>query len=292
MADNLAPVVTAEEAAAAAAFDAQIGGDESQPEPTPERDYEAEARADGWVSQEEWVAQGKDPDKHRDAQAFVELSDNDPAVLRKKYTETKRDYERTVAQLTQATKATIERQKQEAEARYQQELYALKAERDQLLQQYRGDPRAAAQIADNYEQAKANVALPPPRETLEWIASRPAFNADKAFQAAAIATMDVIEQQDMPGRSSAEQYAELDRRLAARWPEHYQQAIPANVQPANGAPPAGSRQMGGVPVAKAAARKSWDSLPADAKKMHAMMVDDLGKDAPSKEQWAKDFYNE
>lgn len=35
------------------------------------RDYEAEARKEGWVSQEEWVDQGKDPDQWRPADEFV-----------------------------------------------------------------------------------------------------------------------------------------------------------------------------------------------------------------------------
>lgn len=36
-----------------------------------ERDYESEARKEGWVSQDEWVDQGKDPDAWRPADEFV-----------------------------------------------------------------------------------------------------------------------------------------------------------------------------------------------------------------------------
>ena len=94
MADTLAPTVTDEERAAAAAFDAVIGDEAPAPVRAPkvepvqetteaapvadERDYEAEARAMGWKPADEWSG---DPTKHRDAKTFVELGFSEEEIV-------------------------------------------------------------------------------------------------------------------------------------------------------------------------------------------------------------------
>ena len=140
MADTLAPTVTDEERAAAAAFDALIGDDAPAPvrapkaEPAPEpvdpapvaqeRDYEAEARAMGWKPAEEFTG---DPANHRDAKTFVELADNDPASLRKKYTEAQKQNEEFQRKIVAATNAEIARTKREIEAKHTAQLQELQA---------------------------------------------------------------------------------------------------------------------------------------------------------------------
>lgn len=311
--DELAPKVSEEEAAAAAFFDAQIGEEEgpttvppaeeassgagerpddasiAQPaDPAQERNYEAEARAMGWKPKEEWSG---DPDKHRDAQTFVELADNDPAILRKRYTDLQKEHERTLEGLTRATSAQIARDKLAAEARAREQVAAIEARRDQLYTQHAGDPAAIQQITRDAERAKEEVPQPAPEESYAWVARNPQYNTDPEFNAMAFAAMDVIQNRDMAGKPLSEQFAELDKRLARRFPEYY----PADKLPSSapttdpGAPPANSRSIEGVRVAPSKVRESFDSLPADAKAMFARLKED-GIEV-KKEDFAKDYYD-
>lgn len=307
MSDDLAPAVTAEEAEAAAHFDAIIGAEtpqetpaqekppaESAPAETPaeppqERDYEAEARSMGWKPKEEWSG---DPDKHRDAQTFVELADSDPAVLRKRYTDLKAQNEDFQKRITATTKAEIERVRAESERQHQDEINRLKSERDGLISQYRNDPQAIRQINDNYEQAAASIPKPLAPEAAQWIADRPQFKTDQVFKATAMATLDQIQFKDMPKASLGEVFQELDRRLQGRFPEVYVTAVQANevpaapAIPANGAPPAGSRTIDGARGVPRNAN-SYASLPPEAKAMWQRLKDE--GIAPKQEDFAKDY---
>lgn len=318
MSDHLEPVVSAEEAAAAAAFDQEIDGDSrnepeqreekfvkaSEPEidaeAAPERDYEAEALAMGWKPVDDWNG---DPEKHRDAKTFVELADNDPAVLRKKYTEEVRKNEDFQKRVTAATKAEIDRAKREAESRYQQEVASLKKEKAELLREYAGDPDAIEQIDEHIETKKSQIVNPEAivaatTVRTQWAASRPQYETDPVFTAAAKYEMErIIAEEtdaDVAGKPflaiQQARFAKMDERLAAtgRFNDIYgEKKTDPNPIPENGAPPANSRSIDGRSTAT---RKSgWDSLPADAKSMYAMLKEE--GIAPSKEDYAKDFHN-
>lgn len=303
--DELAPSVSPEEAAAAAAFDAEIDSEIRQPAPRePEakapgepqakqqepsgenapRDFEAEAREMGWTSKEEWEAAGKDPSRHRDAQTFVELSDNDPAILRKRYAELKAQNEEFQRKTTAATKAQVERVKRDSEAQYKQEMDRLRQERDKLIRENAGNYEAIQQVNESYERATENVAKPLPDETAQWLASNPHFYTDPVFQAAA---MSITERNaNLP---IAEQLALVDKTLAARFPEHYG-TQPAPQPKTNGAPPANSRSIEGARIAPRQ-KSGFDEMPAEARAMYQTLKDDLGKDAPTKEAFAKDYHD-
>jgi hypothetical protein len=299
MADTLAPHVTAEEAAAAAAFDAQIDGNEpAEPEkrerapaaepktaePADERDYEAEARAMGWKSADEFDG---DPSKHRDAKTFVELADNDPAVLRQKYTEEVKKNEEFQRKTAAATKAEVERVRRESEARHKQELADLKAERDELIERYAGNPNAIRQINENYEVKAQSVAPPMANEIAGWFASHPEFETDPVFKAAVVAKGE-----ELKGKPYDEQVKALDTYMAKRFPEYYASGAPATPAPAaatNGAPPANARTIDGARTIQARDAKGFEGLPAEAKKMYAMLKEQGV--APSKDVFAKDYHD-
>jgi len=301
MSDTLAPDVSAEELAAMAELDAAIdGGRIEEPaatpepeakepapatEPEPERDYEAEAKADGWTTLEEWVAAGKDPEKHRDAKTFVELADNDPAVLRRKITEERKRNEDFQRRVTAATRAQVERVRQESEKQHRDQIRALEAERDALIDQYAGNPDAIRQINQKFETERQNIPQPVAPEIAEWFAGHPEFDTDPVFNAAVVAMGDKLK-----GKPYAEQVKELDAEMARRFPEYYGTAEPkSDPKPANGAPPANSRSIDGARTIQTRDVKSFDTLPAEAKAMFKTLEADGIK--IKKEDFAKDFYN-
>lgn len=307
MADTLAPTVTDEERAAAAAFDALIGEDAPPParapkaEPVQEqaadapatdnRDYEAEARAMGWKPADEWSG---DPSKHRDARTFVELADNDPAVLRQKVTAEVKKNEEFQRKIVAATNAEIERTKREIEAKHQREISELQAERDRLLEQYAGNPQAIRTIVDNHAQAVANVQTEAQvmaevaKVQAEWPRMTLA-KTDSEFGAAAFAICEELKSKNVP---LADQLKEVDRRLSKRWPEYYTDTPAPTPAPAvvdTGAPPANSRSIEGARMVQPKADKGFDSLPAEAKNIYRMLQNDGVK--RSKEDFAKDYHN-
>lgn len=321
-ADTLAPHVSAEEAAAAAAFDAEIDGAsqetvrerpaekaEPKPEPVaeateeaPERDYEAEAREMGWKPVDDWNG---DPEKHRDAKTFVELADNDPAVLRKKYDAKVKETEDFKARISAATKAEIARAEASAKARYEADMAALQAERDELFEQYAGDPNAIKQINQNFEKATSQVENPEAviagvTVKTEWEARRPQYQTDPVFNAAAMAEMNKIiaeeTEDDWRGKTALQQqqdrFRKMDERLAAtgRFADIYGNDKPAKADLPKGAPPADSRSMDSSRTSPAKAKSGWDTLPADAKGIWKVLQDDGVK--ITKEQFAKDYHND
>lgn len=312
MADTLAPEVSAEELAAMAELDAAIDGGrpaerepEAEPaapakvEPEAERDYEAEAKADGWTTLEEWVAAGKDPEKHRDAKTFVELSDNDPAVLRRKYDAKVKEVEDFKSRISAATKAEIERTRKAEAERYRNEITALERERDQLIEQYAGDAASIREINNRFEQAKGNITDPDAivaatEARAVWVSKYPQYETSLAFQGAANLMMERIiaeeTEADIVRAGSyaavqANRFALLEKRLA----EEGLISPPSQPKPSNGAPPPNSRSIDGARTIQTRDTRGFDSLPAEAKAMYRTLEADGIK--IKKEDFAKDFYN-
>ena len=315
MADELAPVVTPEEAAAAAELDALIDGapqraprkaePEKAAEPaetapvTQERDYEAEARAMGWKPKEEWTG---DPSKHRDAQTFVELADNDPAVLRRKYDEKVRENEEFQRKITAATAAQVERAKREAEAAVEAERQRLIEERDALIERYAGDPNAIRRINYNFEVAQNQIPDPQVQVAAmevrtEWESKYPQVASDPVFLASASVIMeDLIKTEspeDVNGKTPRQRQERLFERLNERLSTSpaYGQFFktPAKPAPINGAPPADMRSIEAPMRSQQSAPRGFDALPQSAKQMYQMLQDDGIK--IKKEDFAKDYYN-
>lgn len=311
MEDTLAPQVTAEEAAAAAELDALIDGTESAPAPRerkpaaepeadaePERDYEAEALAMGWKPVEEFTG---DPEKHRDAKTFVELADNDPAVLRKKYTEEVKKREEFEKRVTAATKAQVERLAQDAERQrreFEANIADLKRQRDEAVIYYaqNNGQAAAAQVAQQWDaHIQQEVARAPDMPDPTWVVeqqtsyhgwtAKSAYETDPVFKAAAFQIAELHKE-----KPPSQQFAEIDKLLSKRFPEYYGAAQPAQTSaPANGAPPPGSRTIDGARAIQTQPTSSFDKLPAEAKKMYQMLKAE--GIAPDKAVFAKDYYD-
>ena len=75
---------------------------------TDTRDYEAEARKDGWVSEAEWTAKGKDPSLHKPAKEFVETGERILPLMKAKVTRLENKLTKVEASIANERKATLE----------------------------------------------------------------------------------------------------------------------------------------------------------------------------------------
>lgn len=309
MSDSLAPPVSEEQAAAGAEMDALIDGTAPQSAPEepveateePERDYEAEAIEMGWKPADDWSG---DPSKHRDAKTFVELADNDPAVLRKKYDAKVKEVEAFKVRVTAVTKAEIDRTRRDADERHRYEIDALEKERDDLIDEYRGDANSIKRINRNFELARADVANPDDEVAgatvrASWSEQRRAYGTDPVFTSAAQSAMEQVIAQETsadwrgtPTEQHQARFTKIDKLLAdsGRFSDIYgtAQARTDTTVP-KGAPPANSRSIEGARSSPGRTKANFDSLPSDAKAMFKMLADE--GIAPSKEDFLKDYQN-
>jgi hypothetical protein len=143
-------------------------------------------------------------------------------------------------------------------------------------------------IVDNHAQAvenataEVNLEAEVKRVQAEWPRTKAAFE-DAEFGAAAYR---ICEEMRVKGADLADQLAEVDKRLAKRWPEYYE----ADPAPSNGAPPAGSRQIDGVRLSGSRQTNYASRLPAAARIQGERFVKQgLFK---SIEDYAKDYVNQ
>jgi hypothetical protein len=235
---------------------------------------EEKASQQGWAPQDQWRGP---PDKWVDAETFLKRGENNPRVLRERLDAAERRNAETIARMEKMNQQALERQKAE-----------LDAERDRLLEQYAGNPQAVKQIVANHAQevekvtVEVNMDAEVKQAQDEWPRIE-AANKDVVFRAAAF---QICEEMKDKGASPAEQLAEVDKRLARRFPEYYD-AEPA---PSNGAPPAGSRQMDGVRISGSRTSNYASRLPAAARVQGERFVKQgLFK---SLEDYAKDYVNQ
>jgi hypothetical protein len=239
------------------------------PAVAPEEDL---ARKLGWAPKESW--RGPE-DKWVDAATFIERAS--PAHWAKKFEEFEQSQTRTVERLERLNQDALERARREAD----QQVEALKRERAQLRVQYARDEdwESLERLDEVFDEAVAEVrqtvappAQPDPKvqavqtEAQAWASRRPAYNTDPVFRAAAYAMMDQVNQ-ELGDKPPAEHFAELDRRLARRFPEVYGQERRSDA----GAPPP-DRDVGGVRVSGKASTNYASRLPSHARQQGERFV--------------------
>lgn len=282
-------------------------------------EVEAVARAQGWVPKEEF--QGRNGAKWVDAQEFIDRGN--PAKLRERVDllaqeqeRRDREYAERVARIERMAEESSKRQQREFDAR----LKALQRERDVNVarEAAANGEEAALELAGQWDAHIEGVAkerpqfVPAPqREQVQpqaqpgpdglppdvvaqltaardsWLTKNPGFRADKkAYQYAAI---EMEEIKDDPRFSTLEaQFAELDRRLAPRFPEIYKTQSPANRNGA--APPANARSgaMDGIRVAPKKTTNYASRLNAAERSFGERLV--KRGDYPSLEAYAKEVH--
>lgn len=288
--------------------DPGIADEDGEGEPEPVADSEETlARAGGWCPKEEWRG---DPAKWVDAKSFNDSAS--PARMRERFqrfeeerAKEKEEYSRRIERIEKMSAATIERQR----AEFAERIKGFEKQRDQQVievaaelgaeaaQKHRGEwetfiaderkKEPTAPEASTTPQPKAEQPAASPREVNDWIAAHPQYKTDSEFGGAAFWAMDKIHK-EMGDKPLTEQFAELDRRMAKRFPEYYPgartDAKPAN---GNGAPPANARQMDGVRVSTQKHQSYSSRLSATERNVGKMFV--ARGDFKSLEEYAKDL---
>jgi DNA-binding ferritin-like protein len=217
-----------------------------------ERDYETEARSEGWVPQEEW--NGPD-DKWVDAQKFVEKGEQINPILRKKVSR----LEEQMASMEQANAATNKKfgdyHKKEVE-KLQSRISELKQERKQAVTESDGDTfeRVDQQISQLESQVSATDTSVEEQNAManRWVASNQWYTSDEVLASYADGIAERIAAQGYQGQAF---YNELTRKTKEAFPEKFENP---NRSRANGVEAGGTKGS----VSK---KQSYDNLPDDAK---------------------------
>lgn len=135
-----------------------------------ERNYEAEARKEGWVSKEEWEAKGKDPSLHKPAKDFVEAGERIVPILKSRLTRLEKKYAALDASIASERKATLTAMQDQNEAFQAKLKEALKAAVT------KGDGEAVVELQDKLGDAKEKA-----REIKEELKAKPEDKENPAF---------------------------------------------------------------------------------------------------------------
>lgn len=219
-----------------------------------ERNYEQEARQEGWRPQEEWKG---DPDKWVDAETFVERGEKISGILKSKVERLEQRLERAERanqKFGEYHKKTIERERQQAE----QTIAALEKKIEQAISE--GDGQAYTQYSRQVNDLKTN--LPKGDDfndgfselAQSWLSDNQWYNNDPTLATFADGAADRLRAQGFTGKAY---FDELTRLVKSSFPEKFEN--PNRKRESNvdtGEPPEEA------PVKK----KSYKALPADAKK--------------------------
>lgn len=222
-----------------------------------ERNFEAEAKAEGWVPQEQFKG---DSSKWVDAETFVKRGEEILPIVNaknRKLTETVEELRKTVddlklgnSQFREFHEKTVAKERQERDAAIAQ----LEAVRKKAVTDGDGETfdRAEKRIQELRAQPVKAELSPAQRA---WLAENPWYQSDKKLRALADAMSDDLaaERPDLVGRK--EFLDELTKRVKEEMPHKFenpnrQRSVVENT------PPSGSGN------GKA---KTYESLPADAK---------------------------
>lgn len=273
---------------------------------------ETRARNMGWTPKEQFRG---DPSRWVDATTFVDRGermlpllqernralDQTVTALKSESAESKRLLADLLHRTRRAEKLGYDRAMRELQAKRSEAVAAGDAEAfnkvEQEIQGMGPAPEAPPAVAAT---AAANPNEPNPVVTA-WVKRNRWFNADPIANAAAVAALTQVER-EFPGDSLEEHLVEVEKRVAARFPEHFPRRRPANghteeepeVEPEETTttrrPPA-VMPSSTAPTRRTGAR-SFEAMPADVRaqfeRQKKMMA---GKGAPlTKEEFASYYW--
>lgn len=223
-----------------------------------ERDYEAEARAEGWVPPHEWKG---DPAKHVDAETFVKRGETILPIVNaknRKLVEQVEDLRKTVddlklgnSQFREFHEQSLARERQQREAAIKQ----LEAARTKAINDSNGEAFAEAdrRINELRTQPAKQSGLSDAQRA--WLTENPWYQSDRVLRALADGLSDGLaaERPELVGRR--EFLDELTKRVKAEMPQKFenpnrQRSVVENTTP------------NGNGNGKA---KTYDNLPSEAK---------------------------
>lgn len=216
-----------------------------------ERNFEQEARQEGWRPQEEWKG---DPEKWVDAATFVERGEKISGILKKKVETLEQRLERAEKanqKFGEYHKKTIEKERKNAE----QQIQSLEKQLEQAVSE--GDGQAFTRINNEINNIKTNIPQNDDDGFTDlaqgWLSDNQWYNNNQKLAIFADGVADRLRAQGFSGKAY---FDELTRIVKDSFPEEFEN--PNRKREAN----VDSGEPAGDPPAK---KHSYKNLPADAK---------------------------
>ena len=217
-----------------------------------ERDYEEEARKEGWVDSDEWKG---DPDRHVTAQRFVERGEEINGFLKKKVGR----LEERIDSLTQSNaefKQYTDKQLDKEHKKSEQLIEQLEQVKAQAITD--GDGAAAVKAEKDIQilQQEPQQQKPDPeleRMSREWGEKNSWYGTDKELTEYAEFIYPRIIQDGFKGQGY---FDELDRRIQKANPEKFKNTNRDK---------ASAVESGGTKEASNSEARTWTNLPPEAK---------------------------
>ena len=240
-----------------------------------ERNYEEEAKAQGWKPEAEFNG---DPEKWTDAKTFVEKGEKIAGILKSRVERLEdrlENAERANREFGKYTKKQLEREK----AKSQERIAELEARLAKAVTD--GDGQAFTQLNNEINAERQNV----PRDTdpnieqqrvsEDWLKANPWYNTDADLQIYADGLAERVAGEGYQGRAY---FNEITERVKARFPEKFENP---NRKRANGVEDAGE-----IETKDSKQARTYENLPADAK---AACDDFVSQGFISKEDYVKSY---
>lgn len=226
-----------------------------------ERDYEAEARKDGWVPVDEWKG---DPDKHKSAEQFVKDGEQINGILKSKIDRLEsriNEMADTNRQLNEWSKRQIDKEKKDNE-KLIKELTEL---RKQAVTE--GDGEAFARADEQLNQLRTQPepsgdGLSP--QASDWLSHNSWYGREDELTIYADAVSDRLRAQGYQDQSQAF-FSELTTRVKDAFPDRFGNK--------NREKPTGVES--GTPAKADSQARTFDNLPAEAKAQYKRFARDI-----------------
>jgi hypothetical protein len=248
---------------------------------------EAQAKELGWTDQEAWIEKGGDPDKWRDADAFMEFGERNVnhvrKVAEKDLAEVQADFdERLRRQEKVSTDALARQSKRDAEA-HAVAIANLKSQRSAAAEQ--DDTKGVLDATEKLEELQQNVPIQEPASKSEFESKLvPLIMASpevRTFSDVAAATI----RRDNPSMTDGEFYIELQTQITERFSgeDAYARYFGKRPKPSarvdtSGSGPSDTEGQG------------WDDLPPEAKSMGSEFIKD--KLFKNKAEYATSYFEQ
>lgn len=228
---------------------------------TEERNYEQEARQDGWVPKEDW----KGPEERwTEAQAFVEKGEKINGMLKGKVGRLE-DRVESLMRSNADFKTYTDGQREAQSKRHKQEIAALEDQRAQAITD--GNGQEAVRVEREIKQLDSEQ--PPPvnaevhsQMAQHWASENQWYATNQKLSGYADGIAERIVQQGYTGQAY---FNELTRQVKETFPEEFNNP---NKNKPNGVETSGSQET-------PSKEQSWESLPAADKKTAERFIRDI-----------------
>jgi hypothetical protein len=223
-----------------------------------QRDYEAEAKEQGWAPEEEW--RGK-PEDFKSAEQFIKDGENIPAILKSKVEKLEGRVEQLLdsnKKFNEMSQRTLKKEREEKEKAIAQ----LEDVRKQAITEGDGEAfdRADKQINELREDIQPQTPEIDP-VAKKWLDSNPWYETNDKLAVHADGLADRLVAKGYTGQAY---FDELTRQVHEAFPEEFgnkNRSKPSSVESATPSSPS--------------SKHTFDSLPADAKEAYAQFKRDI-----------------